>query len=31
MYKEDLALDTYNSRYTMKPNQTKLYMFNIYA
>ena len=31
MYKEDLALKTDNGWYTIKPNQTKSYIFNIYV
>ena len=31
MYKKDLAQNTYNARYAIKPNQTKSYKFNIYV
>ena len=30
MYKLDLALKTYNGRYTIKPNQTKSCTFKMY-
>ena len=31
IYKEDLALITYNGWYAIKPNETKLCIFNIYV
>ena len=31
MYKEDLALNNRQGRYAIKPNQTKLYISNIYV
>ena len=31
MFQEDLALNNYNGWYAIKPNQTKLYIFDIYV